>query len=149
MPTGVWAKSNTIFGVDNSSLAHTDNRKKDILVLGERPTDGLDDTTIAANAKYSFNITKPKKICLSLRYNAANKFLYANGVKIHQFKAQGSDIKPYPLCLGNILKDFAVDNMKKTRLNAKVYDYCVSYETIDVGDILNTPKFMMKKYCIL
>ena len=103
MPTSVWAKSNTIFGVDNSSLAHTDDRKKDILVLGERPADGLDDTTIAANAKYSFNITKSKKIFLSLRYNAANNFLYANGVKIHQFKAQDSDLKPYPLCLGNIL----------------------------------------------
>ena len=24
-----------------------------------------------------------------------------------------SEIKPYPLCLGNISKDFTVDNMKK------------------------------------
>ena len=33
-------------GVNVSSLSvHTDNRKKDILVLGERRTDGLHDTS--------------------------------------------------------------------------------------------------------
>ena len=36
---------------------------KDILVLGEGPTQGLDDTTITAEAKYSINIKKRKKIC--------------------------------------------------------------------------------------
>ena len=38
-------------------------------------------------------------------------FLYANGTKIHQFK--DSEIKPYPLCLGNIPKGFTADKMKK------------------------------------
>ena len=49
---------------------------------------------------------------MSLHYNAANSFSYINGVKIYQFKAKESEIKPYPLCLGNISKDFTVDNMK-------------------------------------
>ena len=40
----------------NSSSRHTDNRKKDILILGEEKTDGLDDTTITIEAKYSINI---------------------------------------------------------------------------------------------
>ena len=30
---------------------HTENRKKDILVLGEGRTDGLDDTTITKKVK--------------------------------------------------------------------------------------------------
>ena len=35
---------------------HFDNRKKDILVLGEGPKDTLDDTIITVEAKYSVNI---------------------------------------------------------------------------------------------
>lgn len=33
-------KNGVIFGVENSSSSHTDNRKKDMLVLGKGPTDG-------------------------------------------------------------------------------------------------------------
>ena len=33
--------------------------------------------------------------------------------RIHQFKAKDSEIKDYALCLGNISKDFAINNMKK------------------------------------
>ena len=46
------------FGVDNSSSAHTDNRKTDMFVLSEGLVDGLDDTTITAEAKYSIEITR-------------------------------------------------------------------------------------------
>ena len=41
-------------------------------------------------------------------------------VKMYQFKAKDSEIKPYPLCLGNISKDFAIDNMKKAGLKGSV-----------------------------
>ena len=34
-----------IFGVDMSTSVHVDNNKKDILILGEGPTQGLDGTT--------------------------------------------------------------------------------------------------------
>ena len=48
----------------NSPSRHTDKRKKNILILNEGLTDGLDDTTVMTEAKYSFNITKSrKKIC--------------------------------------------------------------------------------------
>ena len=57
LPNYDWGKNVVIFGVDRSS------RMKDILVLGEGPTQGLDDTTITAEAKYSINIKKRKKIC--------------------------------------------------------------------------------------
>ena len=33
-----------------SSSVHTDNKKEDILILGIRPTQGLYDTTISAEA---------------------------------------------------------------------------------------------------
>ena len=33
-----------IFGVDMSSSVHIDNKNKDILILGEGPTQGLHDT---------------------------------------------------------------------------------------------------------
>ena len=40
-----------------SSSAHIDNKKKDILILGKRETQGLDDTTLIAKAKYPINFT--------------------------------------------------------------------------------------------
>ena len=53
MSNGEWDKNLVIFGVDNSSSVHGNNRKKYILVLGEGTTDRLDDTTITAEAKWS------------------------------------------------------------------------------------------------
>ena len=32
-----------------------DNRRKDIFIPGKSPTDGLDDTTLTAEAEYSIN----------------------------------------------------------------------------------------------
>ena len=67
---------------------------------------------------YKINFTeKNKKNCLSLHYNGANSYLYVDGTEIHKCKAKDSEIVASPLCLGNISKDFSVDNMKKTRLN--------------------------------
>ena len=50
-----------VFGVDNSSFAHAYGREKDILVFDDGRSDGLDDTTITADVKYSINITKSRK----------------------------------------------------------------------------------------
>ena len=71
-------------------------------------------------------------------------FLYANCMKIHRFKTKDSEIKSYALCLKNILKDFVFDNMIKIRLNGKVYNHSVSYETIDFSDIKDIQKCLMK-----
>ena len=60
------------FGLDMSSSAHIDNKKKDILVLGKAPTQGLEHT-LTAEKMYSINFTvTKKKFCLSLHYNGAN-----------------------------------------------------------------------------
>ena len=50
---------------------------------------------------------------LSLHFNGSNGFLFVSKVKMHQFKANDSEVKPYPLCVGDISKDFTIDNMKK------------------------------------
>ena len=47
---------------------------------------------------------------------------FVNGTEVHKFKAKYSETIAIPLCLGNISKDFSVDNMKKTGLNGYVYD---------------------------
>ena len=54
-----------------------------------------------------------KKFCLSLHYNGAKSYLFVNGTEIHKFKAKDSEIVATPLCLGNVSKDFSVDNTKK------------------------------------
>ena len=43
-------KNVIIFGADMSSYVHVDNKGKDILILGEGPTQGLDDTTLTVEA---------------------------------------------------------------------------------------------------
>ena len=56
-----------------------------------------------------------------------------------------SDIVATPLCLGNISKDWAVDNMKRTGFNGYVYGFSVDYDAIAVDDILDIHKSLMKK----
>ena len=51
---------------------------------------------------------------LILHDNGSDRFLFINAVKMYQFKAKDSEIKPYSLFLVNIEKTFRVDNMKKS-----------------------------------
>ena len=98
-----------------SSSTKIDNRKKDIVILGKGATKGLEHT-VSAEKMYSINFTekKNKKFCLSLHYNRENGYLFVNGTEIIKFKSKISEIiLPRLLCLGNISKDWAVDNMKK------------------------------------
>ena len=88
--------------------------REKIYVRGESPTQGLYDTTITVEAKYSINFSiLNRKLCLCLHYNGSNSFLFVSATKIYQFKAKDSEIKPYPLCLGNISKYFTANNTKK------------------------------------
>ena len=123
------------FGVDMSFSAHIDNKKKNILVLGFGPTQGLKHT-LTAEKMYSINFTeKNKKFCLSLHYNGANSYLFVNGTDIYKFTVKDSEIVARPLCLGNISKEWLIDNMKETCFNGYVYDFSVDYDAIDVDDI--------------
>ena len=91
---------------------HIDNTEKDILILSEEPTQGLDDTILTAEAKYPINFAQSWKIfVLSLHYNGSNSFLLVNATKVYQCKVKNSEITDYALCLGNISKDFTISNM--------------------------------------
>ena len=92
----------------------------------------------------NFTVTK-KKFCLSLHYNGANSYLFVNGTEIYKFKAKDSEIVASPLCLGNISKDWSVDNMKKTEFKGYVYDFSVDYVAITVNDIKYIHKYLTKK----
>ena len=95
---------------------------------------------------YSINFTVTrKKFCLSLHYNGANSYLFVNGTEIYKFKAKDSGIVATPLCLGNISKDWLVDDMKKTRFNGYVYNFSVDYDAIAVDDFKDIHKYLMKK----
>ena len=117
-----------------SSSAHIDNKKEDILVLGRGPTQGLEHA-LTAEKIYSINLTViKKKFYLSLHYNGANSCLFVNGTEIYNFKVKDSEIVATPLCLGNISKDWSVDNMKKAGFSGYVYYFSVDYDSTDVDD---------------
>ena len=81
-PGGGFAQNILIFGADMTSSSHINNKKKDILVLGKGPTQGLEHTLTAEKiCSINFTVTK-KKFCLSLHYNGANSYLFVNGTKI-------------------------------------------------------------------
>ena len=88
-----------------SFSVHIDNKKKDILIFGKGPTQGLEHT-LTGEKMYSINFTeKNKTFCLSLHYNGANSYLFVNGTEIYKFKAKDFEIAASPLCLGNISKE--------------------------------------------
>ena len=89
-----------------------------------------------------------KKFCLRLHYNGDNRYLFVNGKEIHKFKAKDSEIVPYPLCLGDLSKDFEVDYMRASRLIGYVYDFSdfsVDYGAIAVDEVLDIHKYLLKK----
>ena len=104
-------------------------------------------TQINQNQKIEFLIlVTRKKFCFSLHYNGANSYLFVNGTEICKFKAKDSEIVASPLCLGNISKDWSVDNMKKkTGFTGYVYHFSVDYDFIGLDDIKDIHKYLMRK----
>ena len=104
-----FGKNIIIFGVNSFSL-YAHSGKKDILIVGKEPTDGLDDTRITGEAKSCITFREIRnEFCLTLHYNRSNSFLFLNKVIIYQFKSKDFEINAYSLCLGNALEDFTVD----------------------------------------
>ena len=129
-----------------NSSSHIDNKRKDILILGRGPTQGLGEHSLTAEKMYSIDFTVTnKKFCLHLHYNDANSYLFVNGTEIYKFKAKDSMIVPSPLCLGNISKDWTADNMKRTGLTGYVYDFSVDHNAIAVSDTLDIHKYLIEK----
>ena len=94
-----------------SSSAKIDYRKKDILVLGKGPTQGLEHS-LSVEKLHSIDFTgKNNTSCLSMHcneencylfVNEENCYLFVNGTQIIKLKAKDPEILPHPLCLGNI-----------------------------------------------
>ena len=121
-----------------SFSAHIDNKKKDILVLG--PTQGLEHI-LTAEKMYSIDFTvAKKKFCLSLHYNGASSYLFFSMIQ----KFTNLKQKILKLCLGNISKDWSIDNMKKNQ-DLMVYDFSVHYDSADVDDLRDIHNYLMKK----
>ena len=79
---GTWEKTSSV---------HIGNKNKDISILGEGPTQGLDDTTLTAEVEaiYPINFAQlNRRFVLSLHHNGSSSFLFANATKICQFKAK-------------------------------------------------------------
>ena len=100
---------------------------------------------------YSINFTVTnKKFCLSLHYNGANSYLFVNGTEIYEFKSKDSEIFVGPICLGNVSKDWLVNNMKKKNgFTGYAHDFNVDYDPIVVNNIKDIHKYLMKKNNIL
>ena len=125
-----------------SSSTHANNKTRSILVLGKDFIQGTDNTTIYTEKMYSTNFTSANKnfFFLSLHYNGDNSYLFVNGKEIVKFKAKDSEIAPYPLCLGGLLKGFSPRNAAKIGL-----DGCVDYWAIPNDKILDIHNNLMKK----
>ena len=67
-----------IFEVDNSY--HLILIQAKILILGEGPAFGINESFSSPEKKFSINFSKAKtKFCLSLNHNANNSYLFVNG----------------------------------------------------------------------
>ena len=142
----IFGKNVIIFRADMSSSVHIDNKGKDISILGDGPTQVLDDTTLTPEAKSPIDFTQSRKrYGLSLHYKGSNSFLFVKATKIYQFRAKDSEIKDYALRLGNISKDFTISNLKKTGLKGIVNFFSVYFNPIDTNDILDIHIYLMKR----
>ena len=122
-----FVKNVIIFGADMNSSVHIGNRGKDILILGEGSTQGLDNTTLTSEAKYPINFTQSgKRFVLNLPYNGSNSSLFVNATEVYQFKAKNSLI------------------MKKTGLKG-VVKFFVGFNPIITNDIFYIHKNLMKR----
>ena len=125
------------------SSVHIGNKHRDILILGEELTQGLDDTTLIAEGKYFINFRQSgKRLVLILHCNGKNSFLFVNTTKIYKFKLNDSEIIWSTPRLVNISNNFTLDNTKKKKkkkieLKGSVNFFSVDYNAINTSGILD------------
>ena len=89
LPDGSMGENVIYFAADMSSSVHIHIKGGYILILREGQIQGLDNTTLTAEAKYPISFTQPRKrFVLCLHYNGNNSFLFVNATKIYQFKVK-------------------------------------------------------------
>ena len=62
-------------------------------------------------------------------------------------KQKKSEIKHYALCLGNVSKDFTINNLKKkkNRIKGVVSFFPVDFNPVRTNGILDIQKYLMKR----
>ena len=80
-----------------------------------------------------------------MHYDGANSCSLVNGTETHKFKVKDFETNAILICLGNISKDFSVNNIKSIGLYGYFYDLSVDYDAIAVDDILDVHKYVMRK----
>ena len=129
---GSMGKNVIMFGTDMSLSVYVDNKRKCILILGEALTQGLDYTTLTAESKYRISFIQSNR-----RYGS-DSFLFVDATRRYQFKAKGSEIKKYPLCLDNVSKGFT-----KTELKGSVKFFSFDYRSINTNENSDIHKYLM------
>ena len=128
---------------------HSNNKTKDVLVLGRGLIQKINDTTIYAEKMYSPNFTIANKtFCYSLHYNGDNSYLFVNGKKVIKFKAKKQSV-PKKLSLGNITADFNQADRKPTGLYGYIFDFSVDFNAISNDKIHDIHAYLMKKNDII
>ena len=120
-----------IFGVDNSSSSHSDNRKNNFLVLGEGPTFRINVRFCSPEKKFQINFSN---------------FIFVNGEETFKFKIENKNVNfRTKFCLGSISNGFSTAESREVSINGNVNDFLVDYNSIDKYDISNIHKYLMIK----
>ena len=139
-----------IFGADMSFSIHRTNRANRIYIMGDGPTQGINDTTIYSEKKYFRNFTEPDvKYVLSLHYNGDDSYLFVNGRQELKFKFKTDQLVKEKLCIGNLSDQWTAREPEKTGLYGNIYDFVVDYEEIlGVKPIYDMHRYLMTKHNI-
>ena len=81
-----------------------------------------------------------------MHYNADDSYLYVNGKEIFKFKANNKNVNFLTqFGLGSISNGFIATESKEVSLNGNVFDFSVSYNSIDESDVLDIHKYLMTR----
>ena len=125
------------FGVEMSSTMHVDNKKKDIAILREGLSKGLDGTKLTAEKKHSINFAENNKtFCLPLHYNGANSYLLVDDTGIIKFTAKYFEIVETTLFLGNYWQVYVLSKVQGTGFVWNL-STCECNKLLDIGQYLD------------
>ena len=135
-------KNVLIFGVDESSLVHANNKANNIYFMGNLFVQGINDTKLYAKKICSQIFTQAsKKFVLSLHYNGNDSYLFVNGKQYQLLREK--------LCIGKLSDQWTTSKSEKTGLYGNIYDFIADYKKVtDVKAIYDMHRYLMTKHNI-
>ena len=125
-----FARNVMIFGVDNSSSSHSDNRKNNFSILGEGPTYGINGSFGSPEKRFTINFTKANtKFSLSLHYNADNNYLFLMEKKSLNLILT---IKMLTFQLNFVLEVFLMDLVQLSLEKYLQMEICMIFQSITI-----------------